>query len=179
MGMTGRQRTLAGIGLGAVAGALALVLACSPVADKSAEQQVTGAAATASTAATSPVAATGMVTPTAEEQAAAASSVVFGQLPDVTTAATATGLVLIAGIVLLGSGLFTLLLGIFSVRASNDFSKIGPAYVLAIIDLAISVIGIIVNFVGTMNVSSLLEGVVGIPFAACIFWAAKTIKDNA
>ena len=95
------------------------------------------------------------------------------------TAATATGLVLIAGIVLLGSGLFTLLLGIFSVRASNDFSKIGPAYVLAIIDLAISVIGVIVNFVGTMNVSSLLEGVVGIAFAACIFWAAKTIKDNA
>ena len=47
------------------------------------------------------------------------------------------------------------------------------------IDLVVSIISVIVNFAGTMNVSSLLEGVVGVVFAACIFWAAKTIKDNA
>jgi FtsH-binding integral membrane protein len=98
---------------------------------------------------------------------------------EVDAAATMTGLVLVAGIVLLASGIFTLLLGIFSVRASNDFSKVGPAYVFAMIDLVISIISVIVNFAGTMNVSSLLEGVVGVVFAACIFWAAKTIKDNA
>lgn len=95
------------------------------------------------------------------------------------TAATVTGLVLVAGIVLLASGIFTLLLGIFSVRASNDFSKIGPAYVFAIIDLVVSILGVIGNFIGTMNVSSLLDGIVGVVFAACIFWAAKTIRDNA
>lgn len=94
-------------------------------------------------------------------------------------AATMTGLVLVAGIVLLVSGVFTLLLGIFSVRASNDFSKVGPAYVFAIIDLIVSIVSVVVNFAGTMNVSSLLEGVVGVVFAACIFWAAKTIRDNA
>lgn len=98
---------------------------------------------------------------------------------DVDTAVTMTGLMLIAGIVLLASGFFTLLLGIFSVRASNDFSKVGPAYALAIVNLFVSVVGIIVNFAGTMNVSSLLDGVVGVAFAACIFWAAKTIRDNA
>lgn len=98
---------------------------------------------------------------------------------EVETAATVTGLVLVAGIVLLASGIFTLLLGIFSVRASNDFSKIGPAYVFAIIDLVVSILGVIGNFIGTMNVSSLLEGIVGVVFAACIFWAAKTIRDNA
>lgn len=98
---------------------------------------------------------------------------------DADAAATVTGLVLIAGIVLLASGIFTLLLGIFSVRASNDFSKIGPAYVFAIIDLVVSVVGVIVNFAVSMNVSSLLEGIVGVVFAACIFWAAKTIRDNA
>jgi uncharacterized membrane protein HdeD (DUF308 family) len=98
---------------------------------------------------------------------------------EVDAAATATGLVLVAGIVLLASGIFTLLLGIFSVRASNDFSKIGPAYVFAIIDLAASVLGVIVTFAVSMNVSSLLEGIVGVVFAACIFWAAKTIRDNA
>ena len=98
---------------------------------------------------------------------------------EVDAAATTTGLVLVAGIALLASGIFTLLLGIFSVRASNDFSKVGPAYVFAIIDLVISIVGVIASFAGTMNISSLLEGVVGIVFAACIFWAAKTIKDNA
>jgi hypothetical protein len=95
------------------------------------------------------------------------------------TAATVTGMVLVAGVVLLASGIFTLLLGIFSVRASNDFSKIGPAYVFAIIDLVVSILGVIGNFIGTMNVSSLLEGIVGVVFAACIFWAARTIRDNA
>ena len=94
-------------------------------------------------------------------------------------AATMTGLVLAAGIMILVSGIFALLLGIFSVRASNDFSKVGPAYVLAIIDLIVSIISLVVNFAGTMNVSSLLDGVVGVVFAACIFWAAKTIRDNA
>jgi FtsH-binding integral membrane protein len=88
-------------------------------------------------------------------------------------------MVLVAGVVLLASGIFTLLLGIFSVRASNDFSKIGPAYVFAIIDLVVSILGVIGNFIGTMNVSSLLEGIVGVVFAACIFWAARTIRDNA
>lgn len=98
---------------------------------------------------------------------------------EVDAAATATGLVLVAGIVVLISGIFTLLLGIFSVRGANDFSKVGPAYVFAIIDLIVSIVGVIVNFAGTMNVSSLLEGIVGVVFAACIFWAAKTIRDNA
>jgi heme/copper-type cytochrome/quinol oxidase subunit 2 len=94
-------------------------------------------------------------------------------------AATVTGMVLVAGGIFLVSGIFTLLLGIFSVRASNDFSKIGPAYVFAIIDLVVSILGVIGNFIGTMNVSSLLEGIVGVVFAACIFWAARTIRDNA
>ena len=98
---------------------------------------------------------------------------------DAEAAATMTGLVLVAGVVILISGIFTLLMGIFSVRASNDFSKVGPAYVFAIIDLIISIVGVIANFAGTMNVSSLLEGIVGVVFAACIFWAAKTIRDNA
>lgn len=98
---------------------------------------------------------------------------------EVETAAAVTGMVLVAGVVLLASGIFTLLLGIFSVRASNDFSKIGPAYVFAIIDLVVSILGVIGNFIGTMNVSSLLDGIVGVVFAACIFWAAKTIRDNA
>lgn len=94
-------------------------------------------------------------------------------------AATVTGMVLVAGGFILVSGIFTLLLGIFSVRASNDFSKIGTAYIFAIIDLIASVVSVIISFVGTMNFSSLLGGAAGVAVSACIFWAAKTIKDNA
>lgn len=94
-------------------------------------------------------------------------------------ASTVTGLVLVGGVILLISGIFTLLLGVFSVRGANDFSKIGPAYTFALIDLVVSIVSVVVSFIGTMNISSLLDGVVGIVFAACIFWAAKTIKDNA
>ena len=92
-------------------------------------------------------------------------------------AATVTGLVLVAGAFVLISGVFTLLMGIFSVRAANDFSKIGPAYVFAIIDLVASVISAIVSLVGSMSISSLLGGAGGIAISACIFWAANTIKD--
>ena len=98
---------------------------------------------------------------------------------DADTATMVTGLVLVGGIALLISGIFTLFMGIFSVRGANDYSKVGPAYAFALIDLIVSIVGVIINFAGSMNVSSLLEGVVGIVFAACIFWAAKTIRDNA
>ena len=98
---------------------------------------------------------------------------------DADSATMVTGLVLVGGIALVVSGIFTLLLGIFSVRASNDFSKIGPAYVFAIIDLVLSILGLIMTFVNGINISSILDCIVGIVFAACIFWAAKTIKDNA
>ena len=96
---------------------------------------------------------------------------------DVEAAATVTGLALVAGAVVLISGIFTLLLGIFSVRGSNDFSKVGGAYVLGIIDLVINIIGIILGVVGGGGFSSILSSLASLVFAACIVWAAKTIKD--
>ena len=96
------------------------------------------------------------------------------------TAATATGLVLVVGILILVSGIFTLLLGIFSVRGANDFSKIGAAYVRALINLVLSIASVLVTIITSgMNISAILDAVVGIVFSAVIFWAAKTIKDNA
>ena len=96
---------------------------------------------------------------------------------DVDAAATATGLVLVMGAVVLISGIFTLLLGIFSVRGSNDFSKVGGVYVLGIIDLVITIVGIILGLVAGGGFSSVLSSLVSLAFAACIVWAAKTIKD--
>ena len=96
---------------------------------------------------------------------------------DVDAAAAVTGLVLIVGAAVLISGIFTLLLGIFSVRGSNDFSKVGAAYVLGIIDLVITIVGIILGLVAGGGFSSVLSSLVSVAFAACIVWAAKTIKD--
>ena len=96
------------------------------------------------------------------------------------TAATATGLVLFGGIMLLVSGIFTLLLGIFSVRGANDFSKIGAAYAFALINLVLSVISVIVTVVTSgFSISAILDAAAGIVLSVVIFWAAKTIKDNA
>ena len=96
---------------------------------------------------------------------------------DVDAAATATGLVIVLGAAVLISGIFTLLLGIFSVRGSNDFSKVGGAFVLGIIDLVINIVGIISGLMAGGGFSSILSSLVSLVFAACIVWAAKTIKD--
>ena len=100
---------------------------------------------------------------------------------DMEGAAAATGLLLIAGGILVISGVFSLLLGIFSVRASSDFRKIGPAYVLAIMNLVMTVISVIFTLVGGagINFSSIASCIVSIGLSVAIFMAAKTIKENA
>ena len=96
---------------------------------------------------------------------------------DVDAAAAATGLVIVLGAAVLISGIFTLLLGIFSVRGSNDFSKVGGAFVLGIIDLVINIVGIISGLMAGGGFSSILSSLASLVFGACIVWAAKTIKD--
>ena len=91
----------------------------------------------------------------------------------------ATGGFTVLGVMSLVGGIVDLLLGIFSVRASNDFSKVQPAWVLSIIGLILAVIGVIVNLSSGINYTSIASSVTAIVFSACIFWAANTIKQNA
>ena len=91
----------------------------------------------------------------------------------------ATGGFTVLGIMSLVGGIVDLLLGIFSVRASNDFSKVQPAWVLSIIGLILAVIGVVVNLSSGINYTSIASSVTAIVFSACIFWAANTIKQNA
>lgn len=98
---------------------------------------------------------------------------------DAAAASAASGLLTLLGVLTLIQGIVYLLLGIFSVRASNDFSKIGPAYIFSIIALALAIIGLILNIFSDPTVSNILSGIVGIVFAGAIFWAAKTIKEAA
>lgn len=96
---------------------------------------------------------------------------------DAETASLATGLVLGAGIVLLFSGIFTLLMGIFSVRGANDFSKVGAAYVFAIINLVVAIAGVVIDIIGGGGISAILANAGALAFSAGIFWAANTIKQ--
>lgn len=97
---------------------------------------------------------------------------------DVDTATTATGIELIVGGMLLVSGIFTLLMGIFSVHGANDFRKIIPAYVLALINLVLAILGVIACVAADGSFYDILESVFNIAFSIAIFWAAKTIKDG-
>lgn len=98
---------------------------------------------------------------------------------DAAAASAASGLLTLLGVLTLIQGIVYLLLGIFSVRASNDFSKIGPAYIFSIIALALAIIGLIMNIFSDPTVSNIISGIVGIVFAGAIYWAAKTIKEAA
>ena len=102
---------------------------------------------------------------------------------EVTTAEGANAVTLVGGAVI-ALGIFTviaaivdILLGIFSVRASKDFTKIGPAYVFSIIALVLSIISLALNF-SNFNLSTLLSALPSIVFSIVIFLAAKTIKKS-
>lgn len=93
------------------------------------------------------------------------------------TVSMVTGMVMAMGIFTAVSALVDVLLGVFSVRASKDFSKINPAYILSIIALALSVISLLMNF-AEFNLSTLLSALPSIVFSVVLFLAAKTVKEE-
>lgn len=88
-----------------------------------------------------------------------------------------TGMVVAVGIFALVCAIVDVLLGIFSVRASKDTTKIGPAYAFSIIALVLSIVSVCINF-SNMNLSTLISALPSIVFSIVIFLAAKTIKQN-
>ena len=96
---------------------------------------------------------------------------------DVNNVTLVTGMVMAMGIFSAVSALVDFLLGIFSVRASNDFSKINPAYILSIVALALSVISLFLNF-AEFNLSTLISAIPSIVFSVVLFLAAKTVKEE-
>ena len=93
------------------------------------------------------------------------------------TVTLVTGMVIALGVFTVLSGIVDILLGIFSVRASNDSTKIGPAYVFSIIALVLSVLSVVLTF-SKFNLSTLLSALPSIVFSVVIFLAARTIKQS-
>ena len=93
------------------------------------------------------------------------------------TVALVTGGVVALGIFAVISAIVDILLGFFSVRASKDSTKIGPAYIFSIIALVLSIISVVMNF-SNFNLSTILSALPSIVFSVVIFLAAKTIKQS-
>ena len=96
---------------------------------------------------------------------------------DVDKVSLVTGMVMAMGIFAAVCAFIDVLLGVFSVRASKDFSKIGPAYILSIVALVLSVISLFMNF-AEFNLSTLLSAIPSIVFSVVLFLAAKTVKEE-
>lgn len=94
-------------------------------------------------------------------------------------AAAVTGLVLIMGIFVLVAGIVYLLEGICSLRAAGDPSKVGPAYILAILGVVASVITLVLNIMNGITVSNVVSGLLGVGFSVFVYRAAATIKNYA
>ena len=96
-----------------------------------------------------------------------------------TDAAQAGAALDIVGIFTLLSGALCLLQGILGVRAANDNQKVMPVWVLAIIGLIGSVIGLIVAITdGSLGAgdTSMVGSLAG---SALMFWIANNIKKQA
>ena len=86
----------------------------------------------------------------------------------------------LAGFVVVFAGIIELVLGILGVRAANDNQKIMPVWVLAIIQVVLSVITLIMDFTGgSFNAQQIGSSVVSLIVAALILWIANNIKKEA
>ena len=110
--------------------------------------------------------------------AGGADAVATGELSgdEVGAVAAASGLVSLLGVVILLSGGFTLLTGIFGVRGANDATKIMPYIVCAIITLVIDVVFLFMT--GFTDPNTVISSVIGIVVAAIMVWLGFAIRSE-
>lgn len=79
-------------------------------------------------------------------------------------------------LVMIGSGVLSLITGILGVRAAKDATKVKPVLILSAISLVIVVIGLIGSIIsGSFSASGLLELVA----PGLMFWCANNVKKQA
>ena len=99
--------------------------------------------------------------------------------------APAIGVISIFGLVALIGSIVDLISGICSVKASNDISKIMPAWVFALLGLIFDVIGVISFFLQkrpegeAVTPANIVGLIIGIAISALIFIAANNVKKAA
>ena len=73
-------------------------------------------------------------------------------------------------------GLITLLEGIFSVRAANDFSKIMPAWVFALISLIFNAVDAVWSIIQSAEARTIASAAFSIAISILVLGAANKIK---
>lgn len=73
-------------------------------------------------------------------------------------------------------GLITLLEGIFSVRAANDFSKIMPAWIFALISLIFNAVDAVWSIIQSAEVRTIASAAFSIAISILVLGAANKIK---
>ena len=89
--------------------------------------------------------------------------------------AVASSMLYGALIVLLISSLFDLILGILCVRAARDATKIGPVFVVAVIDMILTAVGIIL---GIVTKSFSWTSLFSLILPALVLYAANNIRKQ-
>ncbi|MBR4223543.1 MAG: hypothetical protein IKR73_01910 [Oscillospiraceae bacterium] len=84
-------------------------------------------------------------------------------------------LLIVLGILSLGAGLITVAQGFCSYKASQDTSKIMPAWLFSIIGIVSNVVSVISSI---KKDSGVFTAVVSLVISIVIFTAANTIKNN-
>ena len=74
-------------------------------------------------------------------------------------------------------GLITLLEGIFSVRAANDFSKIMPAWIFALISLIFNAVDAVWSIIQSAEVRTIASAAFSIALSILVLGAANKIKN--
>ena len=87
------------------------------------------------------------------------------------------GILMLLGIIMLVSGIASILEGVFSLRAAKDASKVKPLWVLSIINIVLSVINLIGSF--SNDGTSIFSGIISLAINAVIFYLANNIKNYA
>ena len=87
--------------------------------------------------------------------------------------AGAGGLVVLVGIVGIISAIFSILEGVFGLKAAKgDTNAAGKAFVIGIIEIVVSVLGLFAR-------SNIISVIIGVAIAALYTYCAKQIKDGA
>ncbi len=77
------------------------------------------------------------------------------------------------------SAVWSLLCGIFGIRAANDNQKIMIVWVFAIIGVILGVVGIIYSIVNGSFGQNALSMILGLIVDVLLFWIANNIKREA
>ena len=101
-----------------------------------------------------------------------------GQLTAKEVAVGSASLAIISAIIII-SAVWSLLCGIFGIRAANDNQKIMIVWVFALIGVILGVIGLIYAIANGSFGQNALSMIIGLALNVLLFWIANNIKREA